>query len=152
MVQVLFPTHLSRELYTKCRTAFPNEEYAILLGTQNGDDFEIDELYFPPERLSNMSPDRVNTKMSWFEDAYKLAQGLGLEVLGEIHSHCYDTSIEGYPGVDPSETDWDRSHILREITGGKFRLMGIVRVLKKGGKLSCRSRFWPAVDLPVIVK
>jgi hypothetical protein len=152
MSHVLFPRALSRVLYRKCREAFPNEEYAILLGTKGKDGFEIEDLYFPPQRLLDMRPDRVNTKMSWFNDALNLAQLEGLEIIGEIHSHCYDVETEGYPGLDPSEDDWDRGAALRHITGGQFALMGIVRVLRKAGKLSCRSRFWPAVDLPVTIK
>ena len=152
MIPVTFPTRLSRQLYQKCREAFPCEEYAVLLGSVDGKGFEIEELYFPPERLRRLSPDTVHVKPSWLEDAHRLATGLGLEVIGEIHSHCYDVETEGAGGLDPSEADWDRASQLLAATRGRFRLMGIVRVLKKGEKLSCRSRFWPAVDLPVTIK
>jgi hypothetical protein len=152
MLSVTFPTRLSRQLYSKCRAAFPNEEYAVLLGTHSGQEYEIEELYFPPERLKRMSPDAVYVKDSWLNDAHRLAQGLGLEVLGEIHSHCYDVELEGAGGLDPSEADWDRANQMKAATKGRFRLMGIVRVLKKGEKLGCRCRFWPAVDLPVTLK
>lgn len=151
MSQVLFPARLSRDLYRKCRTAFPNEEYAILLGTEDRGYFEIDELYFPPARLDNMLPNKVKAKSSWFADANRLAQHLGLEVLGEIHSHCYEKT-ENYPGLEPSEDDWDRGDALLVLTGGEFRLMGIVRVLREGSKLACRTRFWPAICLPVTIK
>lgn len=136
MAQVLFPSRLSRQLYKNCRRIFPNEEYAILLGSQDGDETEIEELYFPPDRLENLSPDFVFAKMSWFVDAGKLADALGLEILGEIHSHCYDEADGPAPGTEPSELDWDRGHALLNLTGGGFRLMGIVRVLKKGEKLT----------------
>ncbi len=152
MAHVIFPRRLSRLLYEKCRAAFPNEEYAILLGTKHKGGFEIEDLYFPPARLLDLRPDRVNAKMVWFDEAHKIAQLSGIDVVGEIHSHCYDTEIEDYPGLDPSEDDWDRASALHHATRGQFALMGIVRVLKKGGRLSCRSRFWPAVDLPVTIK
>ena len=105
MLSVTFPTRLSRQLYSKCRAAFPNEEYAVLLGTHSGQEYEIEELYFP-----------------------------------------------GAGGLDPSEADWGRANQMKAATKGRFRLMGIVRVLKKGEKLGCRCRFWPAVDLPVTLK
>ncbi len=150
MIKVLFPPKLSQKFYKVARSAFPNEEYAILLGKKTPEGFQIDHLYFPSERLNDLSPDYVNVQPNWFETAQEMAGMLKLEVLGDIHSHCYE-EIDSHAGTDPSEADWEYAEQKRILSGGKYRLMGIVRVLKKGDKLSCRTRFWPAVDLPVIV-
>ena len=152
MVNVSFPRRISRRFYEKCRAAYPCEEYAILLGTITKSEIEIEDLYFPPERLKNLHPDYVDAKPAWLEDAHRLASGIGLEVVGEIHSHCYNAADGPYPGLDPSEADWDRGAALRLATAGRYRLMGIVRVLKRGPKYHCRTRFWPAIDLPVTIR
>ncbi len=152
MGHVTFPQRLSRLFYKKSRIAFPNEEYAILLGTEEESGFSIEDLYFPPERLLHASPDRVIRHFTWFEAAQKIADLQGLEVLGDIHSHCYDFAECDDIGPYPSEQDWDGGQILRNLTLGEYRLIGIVRVLKKGDRMACRSRFWPAIDLPITVK
>jgi len=152
MSRVIFPERLSRLFYKKCRAVFPTEEYAILLGTQDGDEFSIEDLYFPPERLLTSTAEQIVRNFSWFETATKLANLQGYEVLGDIHSHCYDFAEYDDIGPYPSEQDWDGGKILRNLTFGEYRLIGIVRVLKKGDRLACRSRFWPAIDPPVTVK
>ena len=151
MVTVKFPTKLSKKFYQKAKTAFPNEEYAILLGKKTPTGFRVDHLYFPTERLNDQHPEHVNAKMNWFETAQEMANTLNLEVLGDMHSHCY-YEIDGFAGTDPSEADWEWAESLKLISGGKYRLLGIVRLLEKGGKTRCATRFWPAVDLPVIIK
>ena len=153
MPEIVFPVKLSKKFYREARKAFPDEEYAILLGKKTREGFRIDYLYFPTERLNDRSPDFVNVDQNWFETAQEMANTLNLEVLGDIHSHCYAADEDGFgAGTDPSEADWEWAEAMKTISGGKYRLLGIVRVLKKGNKLSCRTRFWPAVDLPTIVK
>lgn len=154
MPKVVFPAKLSSKLYKRAKKAFPNEEYAILIGKRlKNKDFEVVFLYFPTERLNDQHPEHVNVDQNWFETAHEMALTFGLEVLGDIHSHCYDVYEEGgNPGTDPSEADWEWAEEMKNISGGKYRLLGIVRVLKKGDKVSCRARFWPAMDLPIIIK
>lgn len=152
MAKVFFPDRLSRQFYRRAKKIFPNEEYAILIGKKVPEGLEVHHLYFPTERLNDLSPDHVNTKVNWFETAQEMANTLNLEVLGDVHSHCYVVEEDGMAGTDPSEADWEWAQAMRYVSGGKYRLLGVVRILKKGGKVSCRTRFWPAVDLPVIVK
>lgn len=151
MIKVSFPRKLSAKIYRKAKKAFPNEEYAILLGNFRGQRFFVKELYFPPERLNVMSPDFVPVQPEWFTEAHKYARSKNLYILGDIHSHCYEMSEPGFPGTDPSEADWEYAEYMKKATGNKYRLMGIVRVLKREDKYMCRSRFWPAVNLPVTV-
>ena len=152
MPKVVFPAALSRKLYTRAKKAFPVEEYDILIGKRTRNDFRVDFLYFPVDRLNGSTPDYVKTDVNWFETAQEMANTLNLEVLGDIHSHCYIVEEDGTAGTDPSEADWEWAESMKQVSGGKYKLLGIVRVLKKKGKMSCRTRFWPAVDLPVIVK
>lgn len=152
MTQVKFPKKLAAEFYRNARKAFPNEEFAVLLGKKKGTVFLIEDLYFPPERLNVQSPDFVPVQQNWFNEAYQIAKENNLIILGDIHSHCYEMDEPGSPGTDPSEADWEYAEYMKQATGDRYRLMGIVRVLKRGGKLTCRSRFWPAIDLPVTVR
>jgi len=156
MTKVKYPSNLSAEFYKCSKTAWPNEEYAILLGkVLKTGDLEISRLYFPSDRIATQNPDNVLVKRNWFETAHEMAETLGLVLLGDIHSHCYDIpkGEEGpMPGSDPSEADWEWAFGMKHLTGGKYRVFGIVRVMRKDGRTGCRTRFWPAVDLPKIVK
>lgn len=148
---VHLPRRLWNSLRIAARDAFPNEEFAILLGKRlKNKDYQIKYLFFPPNRSDTEDPVYVNTQNIWYEAAEKLAKQFKLEVLGDIHTHCYDSSkVVGVPGAHPSEIDWIGAESLRLQTGGKYRLMGIVRVLKKGKRMLCTVRFWPAISLPI---
>lgn len=149
---VVFPPHLRKKLYRKCREAWPNEEYAILLGRTKGENFIIEDLYFPPDRLKTLNPDCVHASIDWFDEADAFC-GPRQQILGDIHSHCYVHCPDSpAPGLDPSESDWEWAFGMRHATGGDYRLLGIVRVLSREGKIGASSRFWPAVDLPVSTK
>lgn len=134
------------------KKAFPNEEYAILLGLPVPDGFEIKELYFPPGRLNNQNPKFVEIDPEWFKEAFSLSLDLDLWVIGDIHTHCHVKSdIFGDPKTALSEIDWDRIEEMKNMSSGNYHLQGVVRVLKEGDKYSYRTRFWPAVNLPVTV-
>jgi proteasome lid subunit RPN8/RPN11 len=148
-MKVLVPPAVTREFYRRARAAYPNEIYGILLGTESTTEFRVSQIYYPPEQNLRPSPDLINVDYSWFTRAAAVATGLDLEILGDIHSHCYDEHLDFLPGLDPSESDWDWQNQIRRDTAGRYRLMGIVRCLKKkDGRLDCATRFWPAVELP----
>ncbi len=152
MKLVLVPPSVTREFYRRARRAFPIEIYGILIGgmSEDGKTARIVDIYYPPEQYDRPSPDAVHVEYSWFTPAAAVAEGLGLEILGDIHSHCYDEELEFEPGLDPSEDDWDWQNRIRRDTGGQYQFMGIVRVLKKKDRrLHCSTRFWPAVELPI---
>ena len=151
MTKVKFPKNLAASFYRQAKKVYPNEEFAILLAKKKGTLFLIEDLYYPPERLNVLSPDFVPVQHEWFREAEKIARGKNLHIVGDIHSHCYSEEDADYAGTDPSEADWEYAEYMKRSTGDKYALMGIVRVLKKGDKLACKSRFWPALDLPVIV-
>ena len=148
MPVVRVPPAVTRELYRRCRKVYPCELYGILLGVETVDGFEVRDIYYPPEQNDRPSPDIVHVDYSWFTRAAAVATGLNVEILGDIHSHCYDAETEFRPGLDPSESDWDWQNRIRRDTKGRYRLMGIVRCLKKGRRIDCATRFWPAVELP----
>lgn len=151
MTSVKFPKNLAASFYRKARKTYPNEEFAILLAKKKGTLFLIEDLYYPPERLNDRSPDYVPVRPEWFQAADKVAKERGLSVIGDIHSHCYSEPDADYAGTDPSEDDWEYAEYMKTSTENKYALMGIVRVLKVGDKLSCKTRFWPALDIPVII-
>lgn len=154
MATVQFPTRLSKDFYSRAKVAYPNEEYAILLGRpRHGGNFRIEKLYFPTSRLNDQSPDRVDVQPGWFDTASEMAITDGMEVLGDIHSHCYDTVDEGAADTTPSEADWKWAEAMSTVTAGKYRIMGIVRVQKSStGTKTCHNRFWPAIELYRTIK
>ena len=153
MATVQFPTQLSKDFYSRAKIAFPNEEYAICLGRSLiGGNFRIEKLYFPTARLNDQSPDRVDVQPGWFETAAEMAVTDGMEVIGDIHSHCYEAIDEGGADTTPSKDDWKWAEAMSTVTFGKYRIMGIVRVQKSREKVICSNQFWPAIELFKTIK
>jgi proteasome lid subunit RPN8/RPN11 len=151
MTKVKFPKNLAASFYRKAKKVYPNEEFAILLAKKKGTLFLIEDLYYPPERLNDRSPDYVPVHPDWFKGAEIAARERGLTIVGDIHSHCYSEEDSDHAGTDPSEDDWEYAEYMKTSTQNKYQLMGIVRILNRGDKLYCQTRFWPAIDLPVTV-
>lgn len=150
-MRVIFPPSLQRRFSARCKSAFPNEEYAILLGKElrNGD-FEVHELYYPGEREAFSTPFATETPLEWFHIAESVADSLELSLLGDIHSHCYDFSPTYDPKSEPSETDWRRAEYLKGYTHGKYRIFGVTCVIRNGEKTTARTKFWPVITIPVL--
>lgn len=131
---VVTPISVRRQFSTNAKTAYPNENFAFLLGSIEGDVYKVQKLYFPPIKTT---PDKVIFNIpKELKIAKSMAETLGLELLGDIHSHpgFYDTS--------PSELDWDNTSIFMNYYV-KSPIMGIVGVYKaKNGKLRTRLRYW----------
>src|SRR5208282_2347385 len=74
------------------KEAFPCETLAYMLGTIRGKSLTIESLYFPPDVDDHCTPKAVFVQRSWLKAAKKEAKILGLEVIGDLHSHPYEWS------------------------------------------------------------
>lgn len=139
-LSVRIPKALEQRFKKAAKEAFPNEEYAILLGQKRSAEvFEVVDLYFPPDRDKFCTDRHVDIQPRWFKEARKLAQEAGYRLIGDLHSHPYTKMTD----ASPSECDWDASEYPKGWTNGSSIVMGICLVVKRAGKWYSRVRFWP---------
>jgi hypothetical protein len=112
----------------------------VLLGRRCGRRVTVSDIWLPDNQALFASEgalvaDAVSHP-AWREEAQAIADSEGLEVVGDIHSHCYRVKGEHERGREPSETDWVKSP--------PRWLIGICTVSK--GKKGVRSSvaFWDA--------
>lgn len=142
--RVRFPERLRRNFRTAAVKAFPLEECAILLGRQGEDGvIDLQEIYYPPSRVAQATPDSINVSLEWFSEAEKYFAGRGLRQFGYIHSHPYEAEDHENPTAEPSEQDWRSGAWLMAQTGRPNFLMGIMTVYKSAKKYRTKCTLWP---------
>jgi len=131
---VAIPAHLVSRFRRRAKRTFPREAYAILLGSRVPQQITIEDLYFPTQSEIESTPEFVRVSEGAWVAARLTADWQGLEVVGDLHSHCYKGKG---PVTDcaPSQTDLERFE--RAYVQG---IMSITRL--PGGKLRTRCRFW----------
>lgn len=127
----------------EAKKTFPIEEYAILVGTVDPTgEVELADLWWPEGRAAFCTSSAVQVQASWWRAARRWASTNNYTLLGDIHSHCYETPRHD---ATPSEDDIDRfdSSYFKYIKNRPF-LMGICTISKdRQGRLRARSRLWP---------
>jgi len=127
--------------------AFDKEVYGVFLGRRQGNLVRIKDLWIPEKQENNTDggAETIMDRKSWREEVEAYADSTGLEVVGDIHSHCYRS-----PASDraPSETDWNG-------ISGRPWVLGICTVVMRGRgrrqKLSWASvRLWPWIPQVVM--
>lgn len=140
-LSVRIPKALEEHFKKSAKAAFPNEEYAILIGHKSGPEtFEVIDLYYPADRQRFCSPHHVKVQAKWFKEARKEARSRGYRLIGDIHSHPYDNEPAD---ASPSECDWDNAEYPKYWTNGAQIITGICMVIKKPTRWYSRVRFWP---------
>lgn len=132
-VNVKISRKLISEFKKSAKMAYPHEEYAILLGYHDENTgFLILGFYFPPDRGAFVDEANVHIQPRWTKEAQKTAKSIGLQVIGDIHSHP-----SGECG--PSECDIDSQ------TASSAEIFGICGITKTRRGLRSRIRFWPSL-------
>lgn len=124
------PKRLVEAFKKKARERFPVEVYAVLIGHDYHDKIEVLEFFYPDFKASKHY---VYCEDQGYVDAKDSADELGLRIVGDIHSHCYDSSI----GADHAKSEIDHAW------GHKLRIQGICRVVESsGGRRRATTKFW----------
>lgn len=134
---------LLRTFAIRAKRVFSDEALAFLIGHQSIYLVEIEELYFPADKLPlcGRRSDSIIMQPQWLLDAKEHAAEAGLDVVGTIHSHpdAWDHSL--------SEKDLDYSPGWNEISG----VCKVIRM--RNGKLRASTRFWgPTIPVKVDVR
>jgi hypothetical protein len=124
-------------------TAFPREKYGVLLGHRRGKRVEILDIWIPDgqERFAtehSLTADAVSNP-AWREEAQAIADSEGLEVVGDLHSHCYRVRQGHERGREPSERDWSVSPVPW--------VLGICTVSKSPTDVWCSIAFWDSFPM-----
>jgi hypothetical protein len=127
----------------KARERFDTEEFGILLGSTSTDGVLVAAVYFPPFRLDEATNEDVELDCDWYYDANEYGKNLGLVVVGDIHSHCYQYRPDlSPPDHTPSESDWDSADMLRGLFPS-YSLFGVCRVVQlKNKRLKSSIKLW----------
>lgn len=143
---VVFPARLQNAFKKAAKAAFPREEYALLLGKcdENGE-FKVEDLYFPSDRAENSGPYHVDVRDEWFKHAQERYFKQGLIVLGDIHSHCYDSGKETPADMMPSEVDIHSLSYLKDGLEPYYSIMGILRLIKKKKSITSKLALYPPI-------
>jgi proteasome lid subunit RPN8/RPN11 len=144
-----------RGLRVKCRkeiyegfkvaaiAAFPVEKYGVLLGKRSGRRVWIKDIWIPDSQEKWASEcallaDAVRTP-SWRQEAEAIADSEGLQVVGDIHSHCWRVRKVHERGREPSETDWRNAPVPW--------VLGICTVSKSRTKVWSSVAFWDSFPM-----
>jgi len=143
--RVEFPETLARSFKRAAKAVFPREFYAILLGDRGQSAFLVHELWIPTEQEEFCTAMSVDIPMRWWKEAQKYADNRAFEVLGDLHSHCFDLEDVREYDASPSEGDIDRSMSLLKLTGGEEAVFGICTINEYPRQKRARFRFWPLI-------
>ena len=85
MVKISSDTN--KKIINICEQGFPNEVCGVLIGTMNGNDFDILD-FFPCKNLNKeRAVDRYELDLKDYISADKEAREKGLDIVGIYHSH-----------------------------------------------------------------
>lgn len=146
---------MNRGLRVKCRkkiyegfkvaaiAAFPVEKYGVLMGKRSGRRVWIQDIWIPDSQEKWASEyallaDAVRTP-SWRQEAEAIADSEGLQVVGDIHSHCWRVRKVHERGREPSETDWRNAPVPW--------VLGICTVSKSRTKVWSSIAFWDSFPM-----
>ena len=143
-LQVNFPLSLRRRFSRRAKAAFPVETLAVMIGQRKGCQIDVLDLLFPEP--ASADENTVSVNHTWYDILNCGYQREGLQVIGDLHSHCY-----AHPIIDaaPSETDWEQVNGLPS----SCTLHAVCAITQKeNGKRRARFRFWPRIPLPKVSK
>ncbi len=124
------PKKLLETFKKRAREQFPKELYAVLIGHDGHDKIEVLDLYYPNFKSNKYF---VWCDPQGYLDALEHAAELDLTIVGDIHSHCYASTV----GADHSKSEVDHEW------GHKLIIQGICRVIEfPSGLRRATVRFW----------
>lgn len=139
MPKVNFPAALLRKFEKRARRSFPAEEVALIVGFSTPSAVEVIDLIFPRKTevlLKNES--EIQFKESFLHRVADMAHDAGLEMVGDIHSHCWPGAVEFGDITSPSDTDLSAaSDYKRRYPGYRmFAILGLSDKIPSQTKLS----------------
>lgn len=124
---------LIEQVKREARRLYPVECYAVMLGERTDTGCRIEWLVWPDVSGIHSTEDNVMIKPEWIMHAAGIARDKGLEVIGDVHSHCYESSTVVADHA-PSQGDWER------LDRNYIQCICVVTKTKKG--LRAGVKFW----------
>ena len=148
-VTVQVSPEVTEAFKAKAKANFPKEAFAYLLGHQDNETIQIDDLFYPTGVDDYCHPGYVDVQDKWIRQVRRRAKQTGVMIVGDIHSHPYAIAeIEArrphHPDTSPSTIDWERTRF--------GLLMGICLLTETtNGRLRAKIKFWGPL-VPVVIK
>lgn len=138
-MNVDFPKKLIEQFKRSAKKRFPIEDFAFILGTRLNSKLVVKYLWFPHDREQHTTDEAVFTPVHWITGVKQIALDRGLEVLGDIHSHCFEDRMD----CIPSEHDLDHPEIMEFLSEGEESFQAICTVWKTPKTKRAAIRLWP---------
>jgi proteasome lid subunit RPN8/RPN11 len=138
-VKVEIAKRLVRRIKLEAKAHYPKEFLCYLLGYNGINGFTVKEIYTPPDVAEYSDKYSVGCPYHWWEDATDIADDLGMDIVGDCHSHTN--------GSDASLSERDCDSIPHEdwVSG----VCSIIRT--KRGLRVYSLQFWPYTK-PLFIK
>lgn len=142
---------LAAKFVREAKKHFPREFLTYCVGSKGrGNSIVVRDLVFPTEDgdIVEATEHYISASLGFEARAIQEALDRGWYLLGDLHTHCYDT-LDGTDGVfhaasdpAPSYQDYDRFNEKR--TFAPFVIFGVCELRKVGRKTYSKITFWPA--------
>jgi proteasome lid subunit RPN8/RPN11 len=143
-LNVTISQRLLRQFYRRARAAYPLETYCVCLGRLVGKNaISIEELVFPDAEDVIQHEDFVIPAPAWLYAVREATKQLDIDVVGDLHSHCYEVKPNETFDMAMSEADFGWAQHCQKIYWPTYSCTGIAVIHKKGEKLHSRTKFWP---------
>lgn len=145
-MKVIITKEIQKRLRKHFKKFFPKEQIAILLGTVGKEAYYIEEVYIPENQ--NCGNNFVFMSYKDYDVAKILAKEKNLQVIGDIHSHCFKFPVSD---AAPSEADWRGTWALQLGCTIKKPIFGILKIDKLNERFRTRFTFWN-MSSPLIIE
>jgi proteasome lid subunit RPN8/RPN11 len=132
-VGVTISRRLVDQIKREAKRLFPVECYGIMLGTRASSSITIEQIIWPDVSGTHATEDFVMVKPEWQQHAEGVARDSGLQVIGDVHSHCYEQPVTDHA---PSQDDWDR------LDRTYIQAIVVVTPCGKPGSLRASVKIW----------
>lgn len=147
MKKVILNEKSLRAYVKEAKKAFPRETYAFLLGSEDENTKNIQELYIPSDQDKWCTSECVMRTNFWVKEAKKYIKSKNLVVLGDIHSHCYFDIDAKTCDESLSFTDITYSYFVRESFKCPDPIVGLLILKKPKHRIRASVVLYPEIKI-----
>ncbi len=143
-VRVHFPRSLAEKFVRRARSIFPVEYFVYLLGRETQRGWTVHEVVWPAEGdLLQDDGNYVAPRLHFVDRAFATAKALNLDLIGDLHSHCYFVEEMAHSDAVPSLKDFERW--VGKPSNHPLKIFGICELRTVGdGRIGRKITFWRA--------
>lgn len=144
-VRVHFPRSLAEKFVRRARAIFPVEYFVYLLGRETQKGWTVHEVVWPEDGdlIQDPGGNYVAPRAQFVDRTWTIAKALGLDLIGDLHSHCYYVEEMAHSDAVPSLKDFERW--VGKPSNHPLKIFGICELRTVGdGRIRRKITFWRA--------